>query len=79
MGIKVMYAVQYSPDGTDWEDTYHGPFETLKAANRYAEGWDQDSYVRVVKRTEEAFGVRCRKHKAFEADNCPGCGTSAKL
>lgn len=37
---------------------------------------EADGLLRIV---EEEPPARCPVHRAFEPDNCPGCGTAARI
>jgi hypothetical protein len=49
------WLVEYSEDMVDWEPCYYSEFETLAAAQNYANQWPNNSTLRITKVTREVI------------------------
>jgi ribosomal protein L40E len=83
---RIEYIVQIRYDGTgnwEWEDAAQS-CATERSGWAYLDELGAalaPAGLRLVKRVtlESILTRRCNAHPAFEADNCPGCGTSVNV
>lgn len=71
--------------GTDRENAIRGCQQRIEGARRFQatalDHHDAERWGRIIESNEARLAElkACERHPAFEADNCPGCGTAVKI